>query len=225
MSKKAAIAAANKALAAQGKIEVPRDVEVQNKLEVAHSAFLQTQGRAIILKTAEVGKLYLELCLYIRSNKVAPKLISFELARQGFKRSRISEIVRVSQASDRVFSDWQAKRIGFGSALHMSRIEKPGQKPTLTQAAALLTEGGQATPDEIKEAVASENAPKEAGTRKTTGEKIKSCWLFILKNYKGPDKTWHSKESVYSLTITKLGKTGPAVGDDDAGSDNDGNAN
>lgn len=92
-------------------------------VEVASSDAVKIQALAdgIVRATAHVGRLYLELCGYIRTNAVSPKLVSHVLAERGFSRSRVSEINRVANAADDVWNRFAAAAIGFRQVLDLER--------------------------------------------------------------------------------------------------------
>jgi len=90
-------------------------------IEVRQGAEIKKLAREIIEATVATGKVYLKLCLYIRENMVAPKLVSAELAEMGFNKQVISRVNKVANASDEVFSLFAASTIGFNKALDMAR--------------------------------------------------------------------------------------------------------
>lgn len=90
-------------------------------LENRHAAKIQSLCREVIEATIATGKVYLKLCLYIRENMVAPKLVSHEMAEMGFNKQVISRVNKVANASDEVFSQFAASTIGFNKALDMAR--------------------------------------------------------------------------------------------------------
>jgi len=189
-------------------------VEYQSKLQVAHEAMVDKLGREIIVATGEVAGKYLTLCLYIRQHKLGPKEVSVPLTKLGFKRSRISEINRVAGASDKLFADYQAKLIGFDKILDFSRRESPTALPVPTPAARLLTEGGSLSPDETDAVIKAENTPKDAGGKKgaaTDGLKRAASYL---ASHSTKAKVWTFKDCAWRVTVDKLPKTGPAIGDD-----------
>lgn len=164
------------------KIEVPREVDVQTKLEAAQQTMVEKLGREIITTHGELAGKYLQLCLYIRQQKVAPKLVAFTLQNLGFKRSRISEVNRVANASDKLFKEYEAKLIGFDKCLEMARFEKPGTLPSATPAAQLLVSEGSMTSDEADAAIKAETTPADAsgaGPKVSLSQKLKShaSWL------------------------------------------------
>jgi len=75
----------------------------------------------IVMATAAVGEKYLSVCLYIRENKIMPKQVTAWLLDCGFHKSKASEINRVAQAPDEVFSNFKARVIGWRDALQISR--------------------------------------------------------------------------------------------------------
>jgi len=97
----------------QGKaLEVPTAI---------HSAALRKIGAEIVRGTLQVALRYVELVEYIRSNSLAPKLVSFELGAIGFARTRISELNRIAHSSDAIYAQFQAGKIGIKKALELTR--------------------------------------------------------------------------------------------------------
>jgi len=90
-------------------------------LELCHSKAIRGACQLIIDKTVETGRLYLDLCLYIRKNQVAPKLVSFEMTEMGFNRQVVSRVNKVAGASNELFSQFEARTIGFNKVLELSR--------------------------------------------------------------------------------------------------------
>ena len=102
------------------------------KLEIAEQAKTHEQeqnvyrlGMDIAKSTLQLGGLWFSLCLYIREESVPPKVVSKQLAAVGFKRSRISEVNRVANSPDAVWSEYAARAIGFRAALELVRDGKP----------------------------------------------------------------------------------------------------
>lgn len=78
-------------------------------------------AKQIVLGTAKVGVLYLELCRLIRQEQLAPKTVRKWLQECGFHKTRISEINRVANAADAVWNRFAASTIGFRKVLEISR--------------------------------------------------------------------------------------------------------
>jgi len=176
-------------------VKVP--VVHQSKDEVAQAAKVQGLAIDIIRQTGELAGKYLALCLYIRQEKVSPKLVSHELRALGFKKSRVSEINRVSHSSDKLFTEYQAKMIGFDRCLELARIEVSGQPATVTKAAHLLVAGGAVTESEVDDSIpspASSSSPAVGGP--TDSDKIKKWAEMILEKAVRP--------SVHRLTGSKF---------------------
>lgn len=100
---------------------LPTAKDATNKLEQKHSKAIRGCCQVIIDKVVETGRLYLDLCLYIRKNMVSPKLVSTEMSAMGFNRQVISRVNKVANASDELFSQFQARTIGFNKVLELSR--------------------------------------------------------------------------------------------------------
>lgn len=208
---------------APAKVEVPRtgDVEVQTKLEVLQENFVLDRGRAIIKATGELATKYFDLVVGIRQQKIAPKLVSFALGKLGFKRSRVSEINRVANASDKLFKDYEAKLLGFDKILELARAEKDGGPMLLTDAAKELVKSGALSQDDVDGAIKAESdvlsaaasgvkAKKKGDGMKAQAEKLLEAAAKVGR----PKYVYCFKAYPYRMTIERLGKTGPAVGDD-----------
>lgn len=92
-----------------------------SKEDKAHAKQLLKMGEDIAQSMVKLGSKYLELCRYIRSNKLAPRLVSFELAKTGLHKVRISEVNRVANAGEEVWAEIEGRMIGFNKALDLSR--------------------------------------------------------------------------------------------------------
>jgi len=88
---------------------------------VRHEIRFKELAVEIVNATMEVGKKYLNLCSYIRREKVTPKETTQWLLDLGFAKTRASEINRVAQASDEVFSKLEARALGWKGALDLAR--------------------------------------------------------------------------------------------------------
>jgi len=177
-------------------------VTAQTADEVKQAAMVQGLAIDIIRATGELAGKYLRLCLYIRQEKVSPKLVSYELKTLGFKKSRISEVNRVAHSSDKLFSDYQAKLIGFDRCLELSRIESPGAVATVTKAAQLLVGQGSLTEKEVDDSTASP-APTGEGTPPATDlEKIKRAARTICMLAKSPGH-FRFEDSKFEVVIRK----------------------
>lgn len=108
------------ARAALGKVQVVEKSglpAVVSKQELEFKAIAQE----IIEATLETGNKYLRLCKFIRENKIAPKDATRWLLDLGFHKARASMINKVAQSGDEVFSQWEARQIGFHGVLKLSR--------------------------------------------------------------------------------------------------------
>lgn len=191
-------------------------VEHMTGAEAAQADAIREFGKTIIRKTGEVAGVYLDLCLYIRKHSVAPKLVSFELMRLGFKRSRISEVNRVANASEALFKQYEAKAIGFDKCLNMSRIEKPGSLPVASPAALLLEKNHVINADEVDSLVASENEPSGKGkpdSKKASATGVLKAAAKVLCLKSTREKVWRFEGGRYEVHVRLIPKTGPAVGD------------
>lgn len=127
---------------------VVETVEDQKKI-----AGLVERSQSIIRATGLVAEKYYDLITFIRRNQVSPKMVSEQMGKLGFKRSRISEVNRVAQAKDAVYSTYEAKAIGFDKALQLARAaegDRAGAAVVATPAARQLLSDGKISQDEFE---------------------------------------------------------------------------
>jgi len=175
---------------------VPTEVESQNEREIRET------GEAIIKKSGEVAGLYLSLCLNIRKNAIAPAVVSRILKELGFNRVRISEINRVANAPDDVFTNYQARAIGFNKAIEFARVTDAGIQET--PAAKLLSEGGVSpmSRDEINEAISEDDGkPKDEAKKPTAAKRLDKLAKLFFKIAKKPG-VWKSGDG-WQLVLSK----------------------
>jgi len=96
----------------------PGTADIAAGLVAGHMRALAVE---IIRATVAVGERYLDLCRYIRKQKVDPVTVRAELSKCGFAKQRITEINRVSQVPDNVWSEYEAKALSFRGALELAR--------------------------------------------------------------------------------------------------------
>jgi len=99
-------------------VVVLTDAEIKDQRSREH---VRALGNEIVRLTVGVGEKYLELCRYIRSEKLAPALVSKELKETGMNKVRISEINRVAQCGDELWNEFEARAIGFKKVLEIER--------------------------------------------------------------------------------------------------------
>jgi len=172
----------------------PLQVETQAEREVRETA------EAIIKKTGEVAGLYLSLCLNIRQNKVAPTVVGRILKDLGFHRVRISEINKVANAPDDVFTNYQARAIGFNKALEFARVEN--ESVVETPVARMLKDApiSPMSADEVNEAISEDDGKPEKEKKKTSNAKQldRVAAMFFKLCRKGNKKTgvWKSGDGL-----------------------------
>lgn len=191
--------------------------EVQGKLEAVQRDAVYTLSLAIVTATGELAGKYLSLVEYIRKHSVAPKLVSEEMSKLGFKRSRISEIKRVAYAEDDVYNQYQAKLIGFDRALILARLQagEKGQQVVMTPAAKQLTDGQLMDAEDIDEAVSDvEEARSEdkgrAGKGKSISVKLTEYGKWIV-NHATKAARWENKEKGWVLVLAQMELARPSA--------------
>jgi len=188
----------------------PEAPQVLSAEQVKHSDFVKGLGQDIIRKTGEIGGLYLKLIIGIRTNKIAPKLVSFELGALGFRRSRVSEINRVANASDKLFSEFEARVIGFDKALELARAEK-GKPASPTPAATLLLGSGDVDSEDVERAEKEAEAPSTPSKKVPMALKIKAAAKLILANAK-TERTWWNEGEGFKLMLVKCNPQDGKIG-------------
>jgi len=171
-------------------------VEYQTPTEVLQAAGVAERGKAIIASVGEVGRKYLDLCQYIRDHSIAPKLVSNELGKLGFKRSRIAELNKVAGASDELWDAFQARRIGFKDTLELARKAAEGVGMVATEAAKLLVDKGAIGQEDV-DAEASA-PPSGKGRTNTASQTAKAKVVWLLKQYANPKDNPKGEAKVFT---------------------------
>jgi hypothetical protein len=162
------------------------------------------------------------VCLYIRKNKLAPKLVSHELGQLGFRKEVVSKINRVAFASDELFSRFQAKMIGFDRVLMLARAEGPAGGDKATPAAKALHECGALSTDDLTESEKAEAIPstRSASKSATPLMRIESAVAAIMKQMSSLTPNAQSKfnpkvfsvgPTTVSITFDKNWKSAPVA--------------
>lgn len=113
---------AQKPSATPGEVMTGKEVAEAEKAK-KQAEEIARRGEAVIRATMETGERYLDLCRYIRENQIDPKLVTASLTPLGFARSRISEIKKISYATDELWNEYAARNIGWKGALDLARAE------------------------------------------------------------------------------------------------------
>lgn len=202
-------------------VVVPRETEVQNALAVEQATKITELGKDIIVATGELAGKYLALCMYIRQHKVPEPLVRVNLGQLGFKKSRVSEVLRVASASDKVFRPFEAKMIGFGRALEFARAtetkETTGGKgagasqpgaPMTTATARLLESKGLLTAQDITDSVTpGETSGKGRVKVKSAAAIMKQHAMYLAQHWKATSQTaqwiYRDEKSGNMVTITR----------------------
>jgi len=181
--------------------------------EKAQKVAIQEIGAAIVRGTVEVAVKYRELVGYIREHTVAPKLVTAWLTPLGFARSRISEIKKVADAPDKVYSAFIASEIGFKNALQLTR--------DAIEVVATVTDGDANTPAMMEIAEGQHQAEVEAEEKADATPKDKKVQnVLALKSaaHKAirtviamKKKNYTLLLDGYQLTIRKVAKAGQGV--------------
>lgn len=188
---------------------------VFSAVEAAQIDKIREFGERLMGVMVQESTLYLDLCLYIRENKVAPKLVSATLGAQGFHRVRISEINRVANAPDKYFHCFAAKALGFKRVLQLVRGDGENASATPAAKAVLgLTDGASALKaegeiDETETGGAGKPAAKAAQSPKEKAEHGASV-IFKARADGCKVKEWNSGDG-WILRLVRA-KSNPAGG-------------
>jgi len=137
-------------------------------------ADIAEMGAKIVIAPVAAGDMYFRLCEYIRKHSVAKQLVYDSLEPLSFTKPRISEIYRVASASDDVWREFEARKLGFTKALNLTRgtlkllLTKGEQEEKATWLGVIPEEGTEAGLDaaekESKGASAAEAGVKAKAT-------------------------------------------------------------
>jgi len=174
-------------------------------------------AKSIVTKTGELGTLYFDLCMMIRKapDFFSPKVVSARLSDLGFHRVRISEINRVARADEKVFSQWQARALGFSRVLQLARGNDG--KIIETKAKQILVESGALSKQEAAKVVEAETAPGPDKKKRSNSEIMKSA-ARVLCNNATRNAHYHFEDCRYEVFVKLI----PAKSAAALGSDNDG---
>jgi len=182
-----------------------KPAEVLTKEQVAQEARLIELGKEIVVAAGDLAGKYLSLVLFIRANKVGPKIVAARLGELGFNRQRVSEINRVANTADDLFQQYQAKLIGFKGVLELARnVDKKGSQ--LTPAGSLLIEEGTLEEgDERAMLKGAEPTNKGGGPRakKTARSLINEAAMTILTNIT-KEREWVDEKRGWKLLAVKI---------------------
>jgi len=185
---------------------------VETKLQVAQAAEVRRLASEIVVSTGELAGKYLSLCRYVRENKIPSKTVSRELTQLGFKRSRISEINRVCDAPDKVFTAFAAKEIGFQKAIDWARMED-GKGLVMTPAAKLLADKNIASQEDVEAGASAQSSSGAAPKNKTPlAQRLKASAKFIAINATRATE-YKFADARFKVVVELVPKTKPAVGD------------
>jgi len=174
-------------------------------------------AKSIVTKTGELGTLYFDLCMMIRKapDFFSPKVVAARLSDLGFHRVRISEINRVARADEKVFSQWQARALGFNRVLQLARGNDG--KIIETKAKQILVESGALSKTEAGKIVEAETTPGPDKKKRSNSEIMKSA-ARVLCNNATRNVHYHFEDCRYEVFVKLM----PAKSAAALGSDNDG---
>jgi len=144
-------------------------------LSPEHQQGLLERGVDIIDATLQVAEKYLLLAKYVRDHKLPPKQVREVLSYLGFNKVRISEINRVANVPDDMWSEMEVKQMSFRKALDASR----GRVREVLQVEDVSAEqpklpGTEDSPDDKKKTAAARAAKQLLGIAEHFGWKSKT---------------------------------------------------
>jgi hypothetical protein len=167
-------------------------VQVQTKEQVKQDHAITVLAKEIIKVHGLVAEKYRDLILYVRQHKVDPKLVTIRLLALGFKRSRISEVLKVAEAPANVFQPFAAKQIGFGRALEFAR--RDGRKIVVTEATTVLGISPKEAKTTLPPVSADTAKPKPYGARMRE-------WAKQLAFHAKHEHSFDFKDSEYRILV------------------------
>jgi len=144
---------------------------VHSKEDAVHCDSIKRFCEELIKSATKQAQVYYDLVTYIRKNKVAPKLVSYQMSEAGFNKVRISEVNRVANAPDDLYNAFAARALGFKNVLQL--VRGASDKAQLTPAGSAILGPGHTAADALKaegEADETMSAGKKAPETKTPSE-------------------------------------------------------
>lgn len=116
-----AIALANQAASAKPLLAGLEIEEGMTPDDIAKAMRMVDAGREVLHACVAVGEKYLNLCRVIRTEEIAPRIASKYLMGLGFTKETVSKINRVAQTPNELWSEFEARRLGFNKVLELAR--------------------------------------------------------------------------------------------------------
>lgn len=198
--------------------------EPDGKVHIASKEEIEFKNLAqeIVDDTLKVGQKWFNLCKYIRGHKIDPKQTTKWLLDLGFHKSKASEVNRVAQSSDEVFSQYEARLIGWRGVLQLSRgnIAELKQADAVTSDAELAEALNEVEAElELAEKEASaetelsdeEKAEAKKSAARSNFIKMGNKILALAEKYTFKNRKW--KNGAYVLELRKA-KSGETQGDE-----------
>jgi len=157
--------------------------------------------KKIIIGTVEISGLYFGLVELCRKNRKEEAELRTAMIATGLSKPRVSEITRVADLPDDVYSEYAARNIGFKKALEFARVHDDRVIELFT-AKALLEAGG---PSVVNEAIADVPEEKQNKSSASAGvrlDKAMAAVFRLLDGYRGKRKVWTSGTGLV-LTLSK----------------------
>lgn len=161
-----------------------------------------------------VGVMWFELCKWIRDTKVPDDVVRVEMDAVGYKRSRISEVLRVCSAPEKVWAVYANRTLGFRKTLQLARLSADGKVSDVTPAAEMVfpSDGPVDKPallKQVEEVVSAERTADGAGPSRsayklTAKSKCERAAQVIFKLSTKP-RVWSSGDG-WELHLVRCGK-------------------
>jgi len=188
----------------------------------SHLSIISEYGVEIVRGMLKVGDTYWKLCGYIRTNKVDADVVRKALEPLGFIKQRITEINRVANAPEELWSEYEARALSFRRTLELSRgtVQLLLDKAESGADANLLTRtmvGVEAEEAEAEVSEAESNAgvtkePESATVRKEKMEAVATRLAALADKYSVKQRVFKI-ENGYVVTVSRApGKAPKTVG-------------
>jgi len=189
-------------------------------IEKVQALELRRLGVAVVAGYATTSQRYLELCQYIRKEKVSKKLATRVLLELRFSKSRASEICRVAALPAADFSPFEARKLSFAGALQVAKgtMDLANKELALEPDLALPTRDSTQLAADMEEGapVQGEGRPSDGEVKKTSASIRAKGMAYKLLKFASDrqllSKTWTAKDCPgYTLILEYTKPGGKAV--------------
>jgi len=188
----------------------------------SHFSIISEYGVEIVRGMLKVGDTYWKLCGYIRTNKVDADVVRKALEPLGFIKQRITEINRVANAPEELWSEYEARALSFRRTLELSRgtvqllldktVDVDEHESVARTMVGVEAEEAEAEVSEAESSAGVIKEPESATVRKEKMEAVATRLAALAEKYSVKQRVFKI-ENGYVVTVSRApGKAPKTVG-------------